>query len=93
VTRAFGFLEASGYETAHNRPYSGGYVLDRHASPPRGIHALQIEVCRSTYLDENLAQTSHGLAPLASLISGLVRELGAETARLAGGRQWDEAAE
>ena len=32
---------------AQNRPYSGGYVLDRHGAPERGIHALQVEVCRA----------------------------------------------
>ena len=93
LARAFRYLEASGFEAAHNRPYSGGYVLDRHASPPRGIHAIQVEVCRSTYLDDRLAETSAGLDSLAAMLAGLVRELGAETARLADGGRLDEAAE
>ncbi|MEM9311370.1 MAG: N-formylglutamate amidohydrolase [Pseudomonadota bacterium] len=93
VSRAFRYLEASGYEAAHNRPYSGGYVLDRHAAPSRGIHALQIEVCRSAYLDERFAEVSSGLDSLAAMLAGLVRELGAETARLANGGRLDEAAE
>ncbi|MEO0591222.1 MAG: N-formylglutamate amidohydrolase [Pseudomonadota bacterium] len=93
LSRAFRYLEASGYEAAHNRPYSGGYVLDRHAAPSRGIHALQIEVCRATYLDDGLSQISQGLKPLADMLAGLARELGAETARLAGSGRLDEAAE
>lgn len=93
VACAFRHLEASGYETAHNRPYSGGYVLDRHAAPLRGIHALQIEVCRAAYLDERLSEPSEGLEPLANVLAGLVRELGAETARIADGGRLDEAAE
>ena len=40
-------LGAMGRLAAHNRPYSGGYGLDHHAAPRRGIHAMQIEVCRS----------------------------------------------
>ncbi|NQX95818.1 MAG: N-formylglutamate amidohydrolase, partial [Erythrobacter sp.] len=91
--RAFRYLEASGFEAAHNRPYSGGYVLDRHAAPSRGIHALQIEVCRSVYLDDRLSQTTKGLEPLAEMLAGLVRELGAATARLADRKSLDEAAE
>lgn len=93
IARAFRHLEKSGYEAAHNRPYAGGYVLDRHAAPTSGIHALQIEVCRSTYLDDRMDQTTSGLEVVAEMLAGLVRELGAETARLADGGRLDEAAE
>jgi len=91
--KAFRYLEASGYEAAHNRPYSGGYVLDRHAAPQKGIHALQVEVCRSTYLDDRFSDTTPGLDPLAAMLAGLARELGAATARLADRERLDEAAE
>ncbi len=93
LARAFRYLENAGYEAAHNRPYSGGYVLDRHAAPSRGIHALQVEVCRSLYLDGRMAEPSAGLGPIATMLSGLVRELGAEMARLSDGGRLDEAAE
>ena len=61
--------------SARNRPYAGGYVLDRHAQPARGIHCLQLEVCRSTYLDASMTEPSARLAGLARLLAGLVREL------------------
>jgi len=93
LSRALRFLEGSGYEAAHNRPYSGGYVLDRHAVPTRGIHAIQIEVCRGLYLDEALSEVSAGFDQVAAMLCGLVRELGAETARMADGGGLDEAAE
>lgn len=93
IGRAFRFLEAAGCEAAHNRPYAGGYVLDRHASLPRGIHAVQVEVCRAAYLDERLEEPSAGLEPLARMLAGLVRELGAQTARLGRGEAMGEAAE
>ena len=69
--------------SAHNRPYAGGYVLERHSAPARGIHAMQVEVCRSAYLDSRLDAPSVRMAGMARLIAGLVRELGAETATLA----------
>ena len=93
ISRAFRFLDEQGCPAAHNRPYSGGYVLDRHASPPRGIHAVQVEVCRSAYLDDRLAEPSEALAPLAKMLSGLVRELGAETAHLGTRGELAQAAE
>lgn len=93
AARAFRYLDSQGCPVAHNRPYSGGYVLDRHSSPLRGIHAIQIEVCRSTYLDDRLAEPSSGLAGMAELLAGLVRELGAETARLGDAESLRQAAE
>jgi N-formylglutamate amidohydrolase len=93
IARAFRYLDEKGRASAHNRPYSGGYVLDRHAAPSRGIHAVQVEVCRSTYLDERMDEPTAGLAPLARMLAGLVRELGAETARLSPGGQVPQAAE
>ncbi|MEM7666669.1 MAG: N-formylglutamate amidohydrolase [Pseudomonadota bacterium] len=93
IARAFKYLDAQRRPSAHNRPYSGGYVLDRHASPRRGIHAVQVEVCRSAYLDNGLSEPSTMLAPLAKMLAGMVRELGGEVARLGTGGQLPQAAE
>lgn len=82
VARAFRFLAAHGRPAAHNRPYAGGYVLDRHAASARGIHAVQLEICRATYLDRQLAEPGAGMAAVANLVAGLVRELAGEVAAL-----------
>lgn len=34
-----------------NDPFAGGYVLQRHARPNDGVHAIQIEIDRRLYLD------------------------------------------
>lgn len=93
IEQAFGYLKRNRRVAAYNRPYSGGYVLDRHSAPKRGLHAIQIELCRSTYLDAKLCDTSQSLAPLARVLAGLVRELGAMTARLGDNGQMPQAAE
>ncbi|ASJ92620.1 N-formylglutamate amidohydrolase [Porphyrobacter sp. CACIAM 03H1] len=93
VGRALAHLETRGVPASQNRPYSGGYVLDRHGAPREGIHAVQIEVCRATYLDRHLAEPGAGLPAIAAMLAGLVRELGAETALLGGGEQLRQAAE
>jgi N-formylglutamate amidohydrolase len=82
VGAAFAYFAAHDRPAAHNRPYAGGYVLDRHAAPARGIHALQLEVSRSSYLDARLAEPSGRAAGVARLIAGLVRALAAEVAAL-----------
>lgn len=73
--RATAFLARHGRVAARNRPYAGGYVLERHAQPARGIHCMQLEVCRSAYLDLDMQEPSARLAGLARLVAGLVREL------------------
>lgn len=93
IGRALGHLEQRRIPVAHNQPYSGGYVLDRHGDPHRGVHAMQIEVCRGTYLDRHLAEPGAGLPAIAAMLTGLVRELGAEAALLGGGEDQRQAAE
>ena len=75
-------LAAAGRRVAHNRPYSGGYTLDHHAATRRGIHALQVEVCRSAYLDARLDAPGPRLASVARVLAGLVRSLAHEIAAL-----------
>lgn len=72
------YLARAGQRAAHNRPYAGGYVLDRHAAPSRGLHALQLEICRSAYLDPSLTEPGPGMAGVARLLAGLVRRLAQE---------------
>ncbi|MFA9200054.1 MAG: N-formylglutamate amidohydrolase [Cypionkella sp.] len=86
VGHAFAWFEAQGRVAVHNRPYAGGYVLDRHAAPARGVHALQVEVCRASYLDARLAEPSGRLPGMIRTLAGLVRALAAEVAALGGGR-------
>ena len=86
VAAAFAWFEAQGREAVHNRPYAGGYVLDRHAAPARGIHALQIEVCRASYLDVRMAEPSGRLPGVVRTLAGLVRVLAGEVAALGGAR-------
>lgn len=41
-----------GARVAVNRPYAGGYILERHGQPLRGVHAVQVEFDRRLYLDD-----------------------------------------
>ncbi|MEO6040412.1 MAG: N-formylglutamate amidohydrolase [Croceibacterium sp.] len=91
---ALAYFAAAGHGAAHNRPYAGGYALDRHAAPARGLHAVQVEVCRAAYLDPSMRETGPGLTPVVAVLSGLVRRLAAELAGdLAAGRGLPQAAE
>ena len=95
VGSSFAYFGAAGRSASHNRPYAGGYVLERHAEPRAGVHALQLEIDRSSYLDSRLAEPGPGFAAIAALLAGLVRRLAADVSEL--GRPlaeaWPEAAE
>lgn len=87
ASRALQFLGSRQRGVAHNRPYAGGYVLDRHGRPSLAMHALQLEICRTRYLDQRFESLSARMPALVRLLADLVRELSDEV--LAGGRDYD----
>lgn len=87
------YLAGEGLVVAANRPYAGGYVLDRHSAPRKGIHALQIEFCRSLYLDFKLTEPNDGVEKIGRVLAGLVRMLADEVASKGQGRRYELAAE
>ncbi len=93
VGSSFGYFAELRRGTAHNRPYAGGYVLERHAAPSEGIHALQLEIDRSSYLDSRLAEPGEGFAAMVEVLCGLVRRLAGEVADLGRAGNWANAAE
>lgn len=93
VASCFSYFNETGRNAAHNRPYAGGYVLERHAAPDRGLHALQLEIDRSSYLDSRLAEPGPGFEPMAQLLCGLVRRLAGEVADLGRAVSFANAAE
>jgi N-formylglutamate amidohydrolase len=74
VRRAF---EAAGYVTVSNTPYAGGWTTQTWGRPREGLHALQIELDRGLYLDEERLVTSDGFARLKRDIDRLTETLAA----------------
>ena len=67
--------DALGFRTACNTPYAGGYIAGRHGRPQRGIHALQIELDRSLYLDRDLRAPGPGFESVCRLIAAVASAL------------------
>lgn len=84
-------LDAAGVQGAYNRPYAGGYVLERHGAPRAGVHAVQIEIARSLYLDEALDRPGTGAAQQATIMAQVVGAM-AEVVAMSG-TAWPQAAE
>lgn len=94
VAEAFAALGQARRLAAHNRPYAGGYVLERHARRHAGVHCLQLEIDRRTYLDAALAEPGPGLDETVDVVAMLVQRMAIAVAEL--GRErgyWRAAAE
>ncbi|GAA0479417.1 N-formylglutamate amidohydrolase [Parasphingorhabdus litoris] len=72
---AVSFLQHFGVKTRLNHPYAGGYILERHSKVERDIHALQLEVDRSFYLDAALREPSDQASVMADHILNLAKRL------------------
>lgn len=70
-----------GFRTGYNAPYAGGYVTSLHGRPAAGIHALQIEIDRSLYLDADLREPGPGFAAASALIEAVAEALATAAAR------------
>ncbi len=64
-----------GFAASCNDPYAGGHVIERHGRPGEGIHALQLEIDRSLYLDTALREAGAGFDRAARLIAAVSEAL------------------
>jgi len=71
-------VETAGLKVARNTPYSGGHTLDRHGRPDSMIHALQVEIDRSLYLEPDLRRPSDGAATVIDLVRRIAAALADE---------------
>jgi len=80
VSRVESVVRDAGVPVALNAPYPGGHVLDRHGAPARGLHAIQIEIDRTAYLDAALREPGPGFAATAALLRRIIDALADELA-------------
>ena len=88
-TDAAAIARRCGFDAGLNDPFAGGHIIERHARPASGVHALQLEIDRRCYLDERLQRPGPGFDRVAGLFEALAVELGQAMI----GRQYATAAE
>ncbi len=79
VERAF---KAAGLSVIRNAPYAGGFTTRRYGRPKTGIHALQIEINRALYMDEDTLEMHSGFADLKDILVQITTEIVDTTSRL-----------
>jgi len=68
-------LVKEGLAVIRNKPYAGGFITHTHGAPTAGRHALQIEINRSLYLNENTLEKTPGFVPLQATITAVIGRL------------------
>lgn len=70
------FMRGKGLRSSMNYPFSGGHLTQRHSNPVKGVSVLQIELCRSLYLQSpDYRRKSARFVEVRRLISQLSRQL------------------
>ena len=65
-------LAGMGYSVAINNPYKGLELIMRYSDPGAGRHALQIEINRALYMDQERIVRSPGFEKLKGNLSSLI---------------------
>jgi N-formylglutamate deformylase len=64
IEAAVSCLRSLGFSVVRNKPYAGGYITEHYGRPARGYHALQIEINRGLYMDEDRQMLTSGFGSL-----------------------------
>ncbi|MCW0233335.1 MAG: N-formylglutamate deformylase [Ferrovibrio sp.] len=78
ATQAYGVLgTASGFTHIHNGRFKGGYITRHYGRPAENMHALQLEMAQSCYMDEGNLELwdPQRAAPLTAVLRRLVETL------------------
>lgn len=72
---ALQFFDDMGFSAVRNKPYAGGFITEHYGRPVRGLHALQIEINRSLYVDEVTLEKKPEFPLVAAALSTFMRQM------------------
>lgn len=78
-------LRAMGYSVAVNQPYKGVEIVRRYGDPSRGRHAVQLEINRSLYMNEETLDKTAGFDDLRCAMTALAADVCAYAATATAG--------
>ncbi|WP_306151741.1 N-formylglutamate amidohydrolase [Roseovarius sp. MMSF_3281] len=75
VSRIEAAFQAAGLIVVRNTPFAGAYITQRYGRPSRGRHAVQIEIDRALYMNEQLIRPNGNFEGFKRLLEGVIAEL------------------
>jgi N-formylglutamate amidohydrolase len=73
-------LRGLGFNVARNKPYAGGFITEHYGIPAANRHAIQIEVSRALYMDEQAVTRSERFAEVRAALTQVAAALAATAA-------------
>lgn len=68
------FLKA-GLVVTRNTPFAGAYIAQTYGRPASGMHAVQVEIDRSLYMNETQVRPNSNFAAFKALLEGIVADI------------------
>lgn len=75
VDRIEAAFEAAGLRVARNAPFAGAYVTQHYGRPARGQHAVQIEIDRALYMNEQAIRPNNNFESFKAIIDEIVADI------------------
>ncbi len=65
----------AGFRVARNAPFAGAYVAQSYGRPARGQHAIQVEIDRSLYMNEETIEPGPRFEEIRARLSEVIAEI------------------
>ena len=75
VDRIEGAFARGGLRVARNAPFAGAYITQAYGRPSRNQHAVQVEIDRSLYMDENAILPNENFAALQEVLREVIADI------------------
>ena len=75
VDRIEAIFRQEGFTVARNSPFAGAYITQSYGRPAAGVHAIQIEIDRSLYMNEATIRTNSEYANTKRRLTAVVRQI------------------
>tara|TARA_R110000850_G_scaffold69077_5_gene153563 strand:- start:78 stop:938 length:861 start_codon:yes stop_codon:yes gene_type:complete len=75
VDRIEAAFSAAGFIVTRNAPFAGAYITQAYGRPAKGQHAVQVEIDRSLYMNEQLIRPNGDFDIVRAALRGVVKEI------------------
>lgn len=75
VERIEAAFVAAGFPTVRNAPFAGAYVAQTYGRPAQRMHAVQIEMDRSLYMNEREIRPNGNFTGFKRILTGILAEI------------------
>ncbi|MCU0814917.1 MAG: N-formylglutamate amidohydrolase [Cypionkella sp.] len=65
----------AGLRVSRNAPFAGAHITQTYGRPSRGHHAVQVEIDRALYMDEQTISKSADFEAFRALLEGVIAEI------------------